>query len=109
MTEQEIKEYFLGVVSDSNSSQTAIRSVLDRVLNRYPADPKLGSPYGSGDELFGLPPSYKRVASILGDLVFDAPRRLFLQTAERQGVKSYAYQFTQPQLRINEPLLGGAS
>lgn len=105
MTDQDIKEYVVGVTSNRNGSQVAIERVLDGVLNLYSTDPKQGSPYGSGDELFGLPPSYKRVASILGDLAFDGPRRLFLQTAIRQGVKSNSYQFTQPQPA--EPALGG--
>ncbi|KAJ2921870.1 hypothetical protein H1R20_g15226, partial [Candolleomyces eurysporus] len=67
------------------------------VLTLYPEDPSVGSPYGTGVELFGLPASYKRHASIVGDLVFDAPRRMLSVAAAKAGVKSYVYQFTQPQ------------
>ncbi|KAJ3524755.1 hypothetical protein NMY22_g10863 [Coprinellus aureogranulatus] len=67
---------------------------IDRIMQLYPDDPKIGSPYGTGDELFGLPSSYKRQASQVGDMTFDAPRRQWSQAAAHFGVKSYAYLFT---------------
>ncbi|RXW15272.1 hypothetical protein EST38_g10583 [Candolleomyces aberdarensis] len=72
-------------------------SAADKVLELYPADPTVGSPYGTGDELFGLPASYKRHASLMGDTLFDAPRRMWSQAAAKFGVKNYGYHFTDPQ------------
>jgi hypothetical protein len=43
---------------------SVLDSVAAKVLELYPADPAVGSPYGTGDELFGLPASYKRHASL---------------------------------------------
>ncbi|KAK0484463.1 triacylglycerol lipase 3 [Armillaria novae-zelandiae] len=70
-------------------------TILDRLLELYPDDPSLGSPYGTGNETFGLPAGWKRVASMTGDLTFDAQRRTWTQTAAQAGVKAYGYQFTQ--------------
>ncbi|KAJ3541390.1 hypothetical protein NMY22_g3906 [Coprinellus aureogranulatus] len=70
--------------------------VVDRIMQINPDDPKLGSPYGTGDELFGLPSSFKRQASQIGDMIFTAPRRYWSQSAALFGVKSYAYHFTHP-------------
>ncbi|KAK0499037.1 extracellular triacylglycerol lipase precursor [Armillaria luteobubalina] len=70
-------------------------AILDRLLELYPDDPSLGSPYGTGNETFGLPVGWKRVASMTGDLTFDAQRRTWTQTAAEAGVKAYGYQFTQ--------------
>ncbi|KAG7439417.1 alpha/beta-hydrolase [Guyanagaster necrorhizus] len=64
-------------------------AILDRFLELYPNDPSLGSPYGTGNESFGLPVGYKRLASMMGDLTFDAQRRTWIQAAVRAGVKSY--------------------
>ncbi|KAK0460618.1 extracellular triacylglycerol lipase precursor [Desarmillaria tabescens] len=92
-TDEDIKDYiqttysaFPPYISDS---------ILDRLIELYPDDPSLGSPYGTGNETFGYPVGWKRVASITGDLTFDAQRRTWTQTAARAGVKAYGYQFTQ--------------
>ncbi|KAK0460654.1 extracellular triacylglycerol lipase precursor [Desarmillaria tabescens] len=69
--------------------------ILDQLLELYPDDPSLGAPYGTGNETFGLPSGWKRVASMTGDLTFDAQRRTWTQTAAAAGVKAYGYQFTQ--------------
>ena len=45
----------------------------------YPNDPAQGSPFGTGDE-DQLSPQYKRMSAIQGDLVFQAPRRFFVDT-----------------------------
>jgi hypothetical protein len=45
-------------------SEQALEEAVDKVLEFYPDDPRVGSPYGTGDELFGLPSSYKRLSSI---------------------------------------------
>ncbi|KAK0224140.1 extracellular triacylglycerol lipase precursor [Armillaria fumosa] len=70
-------------------------TILDRLLELYPDDPSLGSPYGTGNETFGLPVGWKRVASMAGDILFDAQRRTWTQIAAQAGVKAYGYQFAQ--------------
>ncbi|KAK0447172.1 extracellular triacylglycerol lipase precursor [Armillaria borealis] len=88
-TDENIKDYiqttysaFPPYISDA---------ILDRLLELYPDDPSLGSPYGTGNETFGHPVGWKRVASM--NLTFDAQRRTWTQTAAQAGVKAYGYQF----------------
>jgi acetylcholinesterase len=59
------------------------------VLTLYPQDITQGSPFDTGDEN-GFTPQFKRIAAILGDIVFQAPRRFFLQ--QRPGKqKTWSY------------------
>ncbi|EJF60948.1 carotenoid ester lipase precursor [Dichomitus squalens LYAD-421 SS1] len=53
-------------------------SDLDTLLKLYPADVTKGSPFDTS-VLNALTPEYKRIAALQGDLVFQAPRRFFLQ------------------------------
>ncbi|GAA5937079.1 uncharacterized protein JCM15063_000150 [Sporobolomyces koalae] len=72
-----------------------------KLLELYPEDVTQGSPYDTGD-LYALAPQSKRIASLLGDEVFQAPRRAFLnQTKETQPTWSYASRAFN-----NTPLLG---
>ena len=50
---------------------------MDDLLTLYPQDVTQGSPYDTGTEN-ALTPEFKRLASILGDFAFQAPRRFFL-------------------------------
>ncbi|KAH6896269.1 triacylglycerol lipase 3 [Coprinopsis sp. MPI-PUGE-AT-0042] len=68
--------------------------------------PALGSPYGTGNELFGLKSIYKRACSIRGDMYFVAPWRQWMYTAANHNLKSYGYIFTQPQGFTSEPSVG---
>lgn len=45
--------------------------LIHEVLQYYPISPAAGSPYGTGDETFGLGAQYKRFASLFGDLAFN--------------------------------------
>ncbi|CAE6466048.1 unnamed protein product [Rhizoctonia solani] len=66
-----------------------------KLLTYYPIDPAVGSPYSSGGEVFGRPAQYKRLSSIVGDLLFQSPHRDHLRTTERFDVDSWSYTFTQ--------------
>ncbi|KAG8751142.1 hypothetical protein FRC11_009660 [Ceratobasidium sp. 423] len=66
-------------------------TMLQKLLSYYPTDPAEGSPYNTGNETFGLGAQYKRLASIAGDYALNAPRRDFLRTAIRFGVKTWSY------------------
>ncbi|KAI0365191.1 carotenoid ester lipase precursor [Pilatotrama ljubarskyi] len=52
-------------------------AALSELFALYPNDPAAGSPFGTANanELF---PQFKRIAAFLGDVVFQAPRRFFL-------------------------------
>ena len=70
---------------------------IQTLLKLYPDDPVIGAPYDTGD-MFELAPEWKRVASLAGDIDFDAPHRLFSQTlADKQPYWSYC---TSPPLRL---------
>ncbi|KAK1219421.1 hypothetical protein PQX77_017855 [Marasmius sp. AFHP31] len=71
------------------SNETAVAEL----LKLYPADPAAGSPYGTGDETFGAAAQYKRLASLVGDLIFEASRRDFVRTATKDGVDVWSYSF----------------
>ncbi|KAJ2916198.1 hypothetical protein MD484_g4209, partial [Candolleomyces efflorescens] len=95
LTDDDLKAMLLRM--NGSPGGGVLDAVIDKILELYPADPTVGSPYGTGDELFGLPESYKRQASILGDIDFSQPRRAWSQAAASFGVKTFAYQFTDPQ------------
>lgn len=74
-TEKAFSEYI-----QTNYLNSISASQMEQVLAAYPADPAAGSPFGTGDAN-ALTPQYKRLAAIQGDIVFQAPRRFFLQSS----------------------------
>jgi len=67
----------------------ATEEEMNKLLKLYPDDPAQGSPYDTG-EANQVTPQWKRLSSIQGDLVFQAPRRLFLKNlSPRQDRWSY--------------------
>ena len=76
------------------------------LLQLYPDDAALGSPFGTGNETFGLSSQYKRAAAILGDMSFQGPRRRWIQAASAAGVKTFGYYFTD-QNAVTTPSRGG--
>ncbi|KAF5315368.1 hypothetical protein D9619_007115 [Psilocybe cf. subviscida] len=64
---------------------------LAAVAEAYPADVTQGSPFDTGTQN-ALTPLFKRLAAVQGDLVFQAPRRFFLQAMSRtQKVYAFLY------------------
>ena len=62
---------------------------VEKVLTLYPQDVTQGSPFDTGAQN-ALTPQFKRIASLLGDLVLQAPRRFFLENAVgKQNTWSY--------------------
>ncbi|KAI8974599.1 carotenoid ester lipase [Trametes punicea] len=60
-----------------------------RLLELYPCDPALGSPFGTGNA-FAFTPEYKRLSAFQGDFIFHSTRRLLLeQRAGKQVVRSF--------------------
>ncbi|KAI0030226.1 carotenoid ester lipase precursor [Vararia minispora EC-137] len=65
------------------------RAAVEPLFAAYPEDPALGSPYETGIAN-NITPQFKRMASITGDLIFQAPRRLFFnRVVKTQPVFSY--------------------
>ncbi|KAJ8523252.1 hypothetical protein ONZ45_g313 [Pleurotus djamor] len=79
--------------------------VVEQLLDLYPDIPALGSPYGTGNETFGLSSQYKRMASLVGDLAFTAPARRIARIFSKSGIKTYGYLFTERRPE-NPPNLG---
>ncbi|KAF5376472.1 hypothetical protein D9615_008628 [Tricholomella constricta] len=74
---------------------------IDKLLKLYPSDITQGSPYNTG--IFNaVTPQFKRIASFLGDGVFQAPRRFFLD--QRSG-KQNTWAFVSKRLKVL-PVLG---
>ncbi|KAF9043105.1 carotenoid ester lipase precursor [Panaeolus papilionaceus] len=64
---------------------------LAALATAYPQDPTQGSPFNSGNNNT-VTPQFKRIAAILGDIAFQAPRRFF--TNATSGTQpSYAYRY----------------
>lgn len=86
-TSADLLEYFATYYfNDATADQ------LQGLLDTYPEDVADGSPYRTGifDELY---PQYKRIAAVLGDLVFTLTRRGFLASADAAypDVPSWSY------------------
>ncbi len=81
-------EEFLNYVH-SNYYRNTSRQAVAKILDLYPSDPALGSPYNTGDN-FAYSPQSKRMSAFQGDFIEQAPRRLFVQhLAEKQPVYAY--------------------
>ncbi|KAI0265658.1 Alpha/Beta hydrolase protein [Gloeopeniophorella convolvens] len=75
-----IHEMYFPQVSNGNISN---------LLQLYPSDPSVGSPYDTGTAN-ALSAQFKRIASLQGDMVFQAPRRFFLhQRSDKQPTYSF--------------------
>ncbi|ODQ82104.1 hypothetical protein BABINDRAFT_33070 [Babjeviella inositovora NRRL Y-12698] len=70
-TDADATAYFKNMLSGIPSS------LMDQFLTLYPQNVTQGSPYGTGKN-DTLSPQNKRIASLLGDIVFQAPRRFML-------------------------------
>jgi triacylglycerol lipase len=70
-TSKQFKSYIRGMFSDISDEMWS------KIEKLYPDDPSEGSPYRTGQQ-WNWYPEYKRLSSILGDFVFQWPRRFFL-------------------------------
>jgi len=84
-TDAQFKRYM-----QTNFLPAAPSSVIDKLATLWPSTLSAGSPFDTGSAN-ALTPQSKRLAAIQGDLVFQAPRRFFIQQlANKQKVWSYA-------------------
>ncbi|KAF8189617.1 esterase 1 [Mycena galopus ATCC 62051] len=93
---EEIYDSILSLFSPS-SSPTTLESSAQTLLELYPDVPALGSPFGTGNDTFGLSTQFKRASALIGDSDFQSQRRFWMDTAANAGVITFGYLFTQPQ------------
>ncbi|THH21401.1 hypothetical protein EW146_g162 [Bondarzewia mesenterica] len=85
-TDQETRDYM-----SSNYLPKASAEQIDQLLELYPADPAMGSPFGTGDNNT-VTPQYKRIAALQGDLLLQGLRRFFLANlSDKQNAWSYSF------------------
>ncbi|KAL0953999.1 hypothetical protein HGRIS_005156 [Hohenbuehelia grisea] len=106
---QDIYDYLKGWNSPSPSNMHAFNETVDGLLKLYPDDPSLGSPYNTGNDTFGFSRTFKRLAAILGDLLFIGPQRHANQQYRKAGLNVYGYHFTDPQTTIDVPAYMGVA
>ncbi|KAI9457440.1 carotenoid ester lipase precursor [Lactarius psammicola] len=75
-----LSEFFLTDITDAE---------MDKLLMLYPEDVTQGSPYDTGTQN-AFSPQFKRIAALLGDIVFQAPRRLLLNNLSKKQ-KTWSY------------------
>jgi hypothetical protein len=63
---------------------------IDQLMELYPSDITQGSPFDTGI-LNAITPQFKRISAFLGDSVFQAPRRWFLQNALKNNPNVWVY------------------
>ncbi|PVH89098.1 cholinesterase [Cadophora sp. DSE1049] len=76
-TTEELVDYLVDVFF-----YDADRAQVEALVATYPDDPSAGSPFNTGP-LNNVYPQYKRLAAMLGDLVFTLTRRVFLDIASQ--------------------------
>ncbi|KAI9449008.1 carotenoid ester lipase precursor [Lactarius psammicola] len=83
-TDSDLRNFLSGFFLPS-----ATDAELDELLRLYPQNVTQGSPYDTGTQN-AFAPQFKRIASILGDSVFQALRRFFLNNvSEKQNTWSF--------------------
>ncbi|KAI4521185.1 alpha/beta-hydrolase [Schizophyllum commune Loenen D] len=97
LTTDTIVDVFIKNFSTPLIDAEVFSSSISKVVSLYPEDPFVGSPYGTGNETFGLHPGYKRIASLVGDINFDTLRRGWAQMSASAGVPTYKFIFSQRQ------------
>ncbi|KAL2071121.1 hypothetical protein VTL71DRAFT_12356 [Oculimacula yallundae] len=86
-TTEELVDYLVDVFF-----YEADRTLVEALVASYPDDPAAGSPFNTGP-LNNIYPQYKRLAAILGDIVFTLTRRVFLNISNNvhPNVPTYSY------------------
>ncbi|KAI0068784.1 esterase 1 [Artomyces pyxidatus] len=95
-TQSALSSYFASNYTPSPLGPFALDAAIAGIFALYPDIPSLGSPYGTGNNTFGLPAEFKHAASIGADLSFHSQRRLWARILSQRGTKFYGYLFTDP-------------
>ncbi|KAJ7627511.1 esterase 1 [Mycena polygramma] len=91
-----IESYLIANYTTSTTSASKLTTAIEKLLQLYPDVPALGSPFNTGNETFGLSSQFKRFSAIMGDMWIQSPRRAWMQAADKFGVKTFGYLFTDP-------------
>ncbi|PPQ87065.1 hypothetical protein CVT25_000045 [Psilocybe cyanescens] len=94
---EEIRNFILNFISPSLVSPEEVNRTIDTILDLYPDIPALGSPFGTGNNTFGLSSQYKRLSAIFGDLIVISSRRTLTHRMSQAGDKVFGYLFTDPE------------
>ncbi|KAJ8473164.1 hypothetical protein ONZ45_g16397 [Pleurotus djamor] len=97
VTEDQLRAAIIANYTPSPSGARILSADATTLLQLYPDNPALGSPFNTGDQTFGLSSQFKRASALFGDLSFQSQRRAWIQTASNAGVKTFGYLFTDPQ------------
>lgn len=69
-------------------------TIINKVIDQYPANPSLGAPFDTGNITFGHGPIIKQLAAVITDEAFESRRRFFLRQANAHGWnKTWSYQW----------------
>ncbi|OBZ76977.1 Lipase 2 [Grifola frondosa] len=106
---QDIRDFVVGESFPSSNGQASAQfnTVVDLLLEFYPDDAALGSPFGTGNNTFGLSSQYKRLAAIASDNLFHCPQKSLDTGCEQIWSKTFVYLFEDPQaVPADQPFLG---
>ena len=104
----QLRQLILANTMVAQTPSTELSRVADRLLTLYPDVPALGSPFGTGNETFGLSSQFKRASALFGDVAFQSQRRAWTQAAIKRNLKVFSYLFTDHP-PTDTPQLGGMS
>ncbi|KAH8810283.1 extracellular triacylglycerol lipase precursor [Flagelloscypha sp. PMI_526] len=93
-SEEEIKQLIRLPPGFSPEGDATMNDTVNQIVSMYPDDPAQGSPFGTGNQTFGLAKEYKKAAAIQGDFIFHSNRRGFSEKMTAAGNKVFAYHFT---------------
>lgn len=65
----DIRDFLLTATSPPIVTVAEQTETIDRILELYPDNPALGSPFGTGNETFGLNSQYKRFAAVCKHII----------------------------------------
>lgn len=68
-TEADLKLSVIDPLLPAIAEPAKLDAAVSKVLELYPDIPSQGSPYRTGNELFGLPSIFKRAASLCGSIL----------------------------------------
>jgi acetylcholinesterase len=89
-TTAELRDYLLTAANFHFRAET-----IDRLLDFYPDNPAVGSPYGTSNisSFPGTGHQYKRLGAIYGDYILIGPDRYNAETSVAQGRDTWKYRF----------------
>ncbi|KAJ7844157.1 extracellular triacylglycerol lipase precursor [Mycena leptocephala] len=102
-----IESFLISNYTTPTLSAQKLKDAVQKLVGLYPDVPAFGSPFNTGNQTFGLSTEWKRLSAIMGDLWFHSQRRAWMRAANKFGVKTFGYLFTDPGAPpISPPTIG---